>query len=65
MGRYAICDEYERPPVEPEFGSEELALPERAGPGSIVEDRGRLIRIEEGGATRFRGVLTPMSGRLI
>ena len=38
---------------------------DRLEPGSIVESTGRLIRIDEGGATPFRGVLTALPGRLI
>jgi hypothetical protein len=42
-----------------------LQTDDRLEVGSIVEAKGRLIRIEEGGAMPFRGVLTPLPGHLM
>jgi hypothetical protein len=42
-----------------------LQSDDRLEPGSIVEDKGRLIQINNGGPTPFRGVLTPLTGRLL
>ena len=41
-----------------------LQSDDRLEPGSIVQAKGRTIRIEAGGAAPFRGVLTPLPGRL-
>jgi hypothetical protein len=42
-----------------------LRTDDRLEQGSIVETKGRLIRIDAGGPTPFRGVVTPLPGRLI